>query len=410
MKLSELAQQYNLATESLQEACELLKIKLPKGLDSVLKEADAAKVLSFGGLETVDGQEFTPIIAKEFEDKHKRTVAAKKAAETRKKKLSEEDQRKKQDDDIRLVAERRKHEEELARRDAERMSREALDAAAAARRIELEALTKAELDSARAAAEEDLRRRETEAKRISAEFAVLRGATANGGASEGGSTTISETPVDRIAAPTPVAEQPAPVATPVQPAPPTAPVQPSASELALAKATKGLGSKLASMAKATHEKADHSIKAIPKPALDPHGATISKGSDESLSPEDRRRLIQENIRKNLAMAQRVRDNKLAEKGRRKPGFAPIDRAKNPGGPGAGRGPARPGQRPGPPGLQRGPKRDSKDHRTERPEEYDAQGNKITNRRRPLSTEDLDLSGKTEFEIAQPCTVRVQRTE
>ncbi|MBA3684377.1 MAG: translation initiation factor IF-2, partial [Planctomycetes bacterium] len=52
----------------------------------------------------------------------------------------------------------------------------------------------------------------------------------------------------------------------------------------------------------------------------------------------------------------------------------------------------------------GPKRDNKDHRTEK-DEVDEFGNKITNRRRPLSTEDMDLSGKTEFDIAVPCTVR-----
>jgi len=416
MKLSELAQQHNLASESIQEACELLKIKLPKGLESDLKDSDAARVLSFGGLETVDGQEFTPIIAKEFEDKHKRSVAAKKAADTRKKKLSEEDERKRQEDEVRLIAERRKHEEELARRDSERQSREAQEAAAAARRLELETLAKAEMDTARAAAEEDLRRREAEAKRISAEFAVLRN-VASSSTSVAEATPAShavEQPVARVSAPvvaTPEAV-PTPTVTPAATAPSAPAVAPPASstvpDSAVAKATKGLGLKLASLAKATHEKADHSIKAIPKPAVDPHGATISKGSDETLSPEDRRRLIQENIRKNLAMAQRVRDNKVAEKGRRKPGFAPIDRSKTPGGPGGpggNRGPARPGQRPGPPGVQRGPKRDSKDHRNERPEEYDKDGNKITNRRKALSTEDMDLSGKTEFEIALPCTVR-----
>ncbi|HEX3133905.1 MAG TPA: translation initiation factor IF-2, partial [Planctomycetota bacterium] len=162
------------------------------------------------------------------------------------------------------------------------------------------------------------------------------------------------------------------------------------------------------MAKATHEKADHSIKAIPKPVAGASATPAAGTPSESLSPEDRRRLIQENICKNLAMALKVRDAKL--QARKKPGFTPIDRSKTPapagrGGPGA-RGPGGPGgPNRGGPGGPRGPKRDSRDHRANT--EVDADGNPVKpgSRRRPLSTEDMDLSGKTEFSVALPCTVR-----
>src|SRR5688572_14555759 len=172
MKLSELAQQYNLATEPLQEVCEVLKIKLPKGLDSDVKEADAARVLSFDGLETVDGKPFTPIIAKEFEEKHKKRVATKKGLETKKRKLEAEAEAKKKEEDAKVDAERRKHGEELARRELERQEREALEAEQLRVRTESEALVHAEAQ--RFAAEEEMKRREQEAKRISSELSAMR--------------------------------------------------------------------------------------------------------------------------------------------------------------------------------------------------------------------------------------------
>ena len=69
-----------------------------------------------------------------------------------------------------------------------------------------------------------------------------------------------------------------------------------------------LGSKLASLAKATAEKSDHStkdknVKELETVRMDPDDA------GKELSPEERRRIIQENIRKNLAMQKQVKEAK-----------------------------------------------------------------------------------------------------
>ncbi|MBA3846935.1 MAG: translation initiation factor IF-2, partial [Planctomycetes bacterium] len=200
------------------------------------------------------------------------------------------------------------------------------------------------------------------------------------------------------AAPTTTAASTAPVAPiATTPAAPAAPA-PSSQD----KATKGLGSKLASLAKATHEKGDHSIKHVPKVPV----ALGPAKPSEPLTEDERRRLIQENIRKNLAMADKVKQAKVLERARRKPGFAPIDRSKTPGGPpGPNRGPGgRPGG-PGRPGVARGPKRDSKDHRADKNETAEEAADRIARSRRQLSTDEQDLSGKTEFSIALPATVR-----
>lgn len=459
MKLSELASEHNLEADLLREVVEVdLSIRLPKGMDTVLKDAEISRILACDGLETTDGKPFTPIIPKEFEEKHKKKVATKKGLETKKRKLEAELEAKKKEEEAKVEAERKKHAEELARREAERVEKEAHDAEQARVRNESEAMVHAEAQ--RFAAEEDMKRRESEAKRIASELSAMRQeavaaasatAAANAAAnsannanstaangSANASTTATATPTAetttsqpqnlvatpeapaKTPAPTqtnaptqPVAPSvttPAPVAQPSTPAPAAAAKAPEKPPVVEVKAVKGMGSKLASLAKATHEKADHSIKAIPKPAAGAAGtATPATGSaTESLSAEDRRRLIQDNIRKNLAMAQKVRDAKL--QARKKPGFTAIDRSKTPapagrGGPG-GRGPGGPGGGPnrGGPGGPRGPKRDSRDHRAN--QELDADGNPLKgSRRRPLSTEDMDLSGKTEFEIALPCTVR-----
>lgn len=439
MKLSELASEHNLDAELLKEVVEVdLSIRLAKGMDTVLKEAEISRILACDGLETADGKPFTPIIPKEFEEKHKKKVATKKGQETKKRKAEAEAEAKKKEEDAKIEAERRKHEGELARREVERQEREALEAEHLRLRSESEALVHAETQ--RIAAEEDMKRRESEAKRIATELSAMRqeanaaSAAANGSSGNNNSSGTSATTVvteptalaqapARVAEPANVPAQPsAPTTTTVQAGEPTAPVPtvmtPAAktpttsaqaaekSAVADIKAVKGLGSKLASLAKATHEKADHSIKAIPKPAATVAGmGAPAASSTEGLSPEDRRRLIQENIRKNLAMALKVRDAKL--QARKKPGFAAIDRSKTPapagrGGPGGNRGPGGPARGPQ---AGRGPKRDSRDHRANT--EVDADGNPVKpgSRRRPLSTEDMDLSGKTEFSIALPCTVR-----
>jgi len=438
MKLSELASEHNLDAELLKEVVEVdLSIRLAKGLDTILKEAEISRILACDGLETADGKPFTPIIPKEFEEKHKKKVATKKGQETKKRKAEAEAEAKKKEDDAKVDGEHRKHGEELARREVERQEREAVEAEHVRVRSESEALVHAETQ--RIAAEEDMKRRESEAKRIAGELSAMRqeanaaSAAANGKSnSHSATTTVASEPSAlvqpqaRVSEPTGAPVQPNVPAMPaVQPSAPTAPssTTPTTSTPAPAvktqtasaqaaekaavadiKAVKGLGSKLASMAKATHEKGDHSIKAIPKPAAAAIGAPAAS-STEGLSPEDRRRLIQENIRKNLAMALKVRDAKL--QARKKPGFTPIDRSKTPApagrsGPGGNRGPGGPARGPQ---AGRGPKRDSRDHRANT--EVDADGNPVKpgSRRRPLSTEDMDLSGKTEFSIALPCTVR-----
>jgi len=441
MKLSELASEHNLDADLLREVVEVdLSIRLPKGLDTLLKEAEISRILASDGLETADGKPFTPIIPKEFEEKHKKKVATKKGLETKKRKLEAEAEIKRKEDETKVEAERRKHADELARRESERQEREAQEAEQVRMRSESEAMV--HVEAQRFAAEEDMKRRESEAKRISTELSAIRQASAvananataaNANAKEAANAAANAhtaanaiaqieapvaplqpqalaTTVDAPSAPT-AAPTPAPVelkpsapAPVVTKAPAPAPVPVVKPPMAEIKAVKGIGSKLASLAKATHEKADHSIKTVPKPAPGTAAAAPAAPSLEGLSPEDRRRLIQDNIRKNLAMAQKVRDAKL--QARKKPGFTAIDRSKTPapagrGGPGAARGPGGPNR--GGPQAGRGPKRDSRDHRANT--ELDADGNPLKSRRRLLSTEEVDLSGKTEFSVALPCTVR-----
>ncbi len=438
MKLSELASEHNLDADLLREVVEVdLSIRLPKGIDTVLKEAEVSKILASDGLETADGKPFTPIIPKEFEEKHKKKVATKKGLETKKRKLEAEAEIKRKEDETKIEAERRKHAGELARREGERVEREALEAEQVRMRSESEAMV--HVEAQRFAAEEDMKRRESEAKRISAELSAIRqaSATANANATAATATakeaasaaananiaanalgqieapsaatqpqalaTSVEAPAAPTSAPAPVIEAQPTAPAPVAKTPVAAPTPVVRAPMAEILAVKGIGSKLASLAKATHEKGDHSIKTIPKPAAGAAAATPAP-SLEGLSPEDRRRLIQDNIRKNLAMAQKVRDAKL--QARKKPGFTAIDRSKTPapagrGGPGAPRGPGGPNR--GGPQAGRGPKRDSRDHRANT--ELDADGNPLKSRRRLLSTEEVDLSGKTEFSVALPCTVR-----
>ena len=465
MKLSELASEHNLDPKLLREVVEEdLSISLPKGMDTVLKVADVNRILACDGLETADGKEFTPIIAKAFEEKHKKKVATQKGLATKKRKLEEEAEIKRKEEESRKDAERLKHGEELARRETERAAREEHEAANARLMSETEEMVHAEAQ--RFVAEEEMKKRELEAKRISSELSAMRKeavaqinaealAKSNATAAAVAASNIAPTnlapspvaptpaapvPSEPVAAPAPIAVvpvapapvvpvvvapvAPAPVAsTPAITTPPAAPAKPAGVppvKIIENKALKGLGSKLASLAKATHEKADHSSKVIPKAITSAVSADGGGNglpiSTEGLSPEDRRRLIQDNIRKNLAMAQKVRDAKLAA--RKRPGFTTIDRSKTPapgGGPGGNRGPGGPNRGPGGPNrgpggptgpaAARGPKRDSRDHRQNA--EMDADGNPIKpgNRRRQLSTEEVDLSGINEFAVSLPCTVR-----
>ena len=466
MKLSELASEHNLDPKLLREVVEDdLSISLPKGLDTVLKVADVNRILACDGLETADGKEFTPIIAKAFEEKHKKKVATQKGIATKKRKLEEEAEAKRKEEESRMDGERHKHGEELARRETERAAREEHEAANARLMSETEEMV--HVEAQRFVAEEEMKKRELEAKRISSELSAMRKeavaqnnaealaksnataaasaattvaannlatsnlATSNLATSPAAPTPVALAPSEPIAAPAPIAVvpvapavvAPAPVAPAAITTSPATPAKPAAGvptvKISENKALKGLGSKLASLAKATHEKADHSSKVIPK-VVAPIASAEATGntpiSTEGLSPEDRRRLIQDNIRKNLAMAQKVRDAKLAA--RKRPGSTAIDRSKTPapgGGPGGNRGPGGPNRGPGGPNrgpggptgpaAARGPKRDSRDHRQNA--EIDADGNPIKpgSRRRQLSTEEVDLSGINEFAVSLPCTVR-----
>ncbi len=408
MKLSELAQEYNLEADLLREVVEQdLSIPLKQGPDTVLKPAEIARILACDGLETADGKPFTPIIAKEFEDKHKRSLAAKKAAETRKKKLEKESEDKKKQESVKVEVERAKHQTELERRRIEEEARMASQEEAEKKRIEAEARAVQDAEEARITAEQELQRREAESRRISAEFSAIRQVQANANSSttttaapaEPHGTSTGEPVVDRAPAATPTA--PTDSGTTVAPTQPTAPTAPAPTPEVAAK-IKGLGSKLGSIAKATHDKSDHSTKAIPKAPGADAKTPAPAGPEVALSAEDRRKLIQANIARNLDMAKRVQMAKQTNK--KKPGFAPIDRTKTPG-PARPGGPNRsgPGGKPGgPPRPGRGPKRDSKDHRTEQEIADEAAGKAG---RRWKSTLDEDISGVTEFSVALPCTLR-----
>ena len=79
MKLIELAEQHNLDQEILREVVEEdLNISLSKGMDTPMKQAQVDLILSQNGLETVDGEEFKPILSQAAQEKQKRSQAAKK--------------------------------------------------------------------------------------------------------------------------------------------------------------------------------------------------------------------------------------------------------------------------------------------------------------------------------------------
>ena len=177
-----------------------------------------------------------------------------------------------------------------------------------------------------------------------------------------------------------------------------------------------MGNKLAGLAKATAEKSDHSVEKSEKELAELKGAAPAAeaaAAETGLSPEERKKIIQDNIKRNLAMQQRVREAKSQARPRR--GFKAIDRSKQGGarapGVGGGRGPGGPGG-PGMPGGGPGGRpsaggraggRDRRSHRAEKSDEESGQNG--GRRRKLLSTEEEDLSGKTEFTVNFPCTVR-----
>ncbi|TVR13888.1 MAG: translation initiation factor IF-2 [Planctomycetota bacterium] len=436
MKLIELALEHNLDQELLREVVEEdLKITLSEGMETALDADAVRRILACDGLETVDGEEFAPIIDEKYLERHKRSQAAKKAAETRRRKDVEAKRKAEEEREAQLAEERRKHEEALAKRreDEERKAREAEEEAQ--RAAQEEAARESAEETARRAAEDELRRREQEAARLSEELAALRAQEAalaqqnneeaTDLASDKASSDTPDTADEIVAAPTEDPETPSqdhPVETETseattEPAAETTSVEATpepaseseedvdADPSAIKKGK--IGSKLASLAKATAEKSDHRLKEKDERDLrvieSPRVGSISgtDGQDSELSAEERRKMIQDNIRRNMDMQNRVRQAKQADRKRR---FKPIDRSKTgAAGPGAGPagGPAGPAG-PGGPGRSTGPRRDRKDHRADKPEEREVRRG---GRRRPLSTEEEDLSGKKEFTVTLPCTVR-----
>ena len=175
MKLIELALEHNLDQELLREVVEDdLSIALPDGMDSSLADGDIRRILACDGLETVDGEEFEPIIADEFLERHKRSLAAKKAAETRRRKDEEAKAAEQAKIDAKAAEELRKHEEALARRREEEERKAAEQAAEEEREAEEQAARESAEEIARRNAEEEMRRREQESSRLNEELAKLR--------------------------------------------------------------------------------------------------------------------------------------------------------------------------------------------------------------------------------------------
>jgi len=416
MKLIELAQEHNLDQELLREVVEEdLSIALPEGMETGLDHGQVRRILACDGLETVDGEEFAPIIADEYLEKHKRSQAAKKAAETRRRKEAEAKAKAKAERDLQIEEERRKHEEELARREAEEEERRVAEEKEEEERERQEQERIAFEEEKRQKAETELLRREDEAKRLSEELANLRRQEAQlAAAMEGGNAPTGKagTATATDEAPTEAAEKTAEAEAKVAEAEAKvaeakaaagvdaeAPAETPEAEAPASDAsetTKRLGSRLASLAKATAEKSDHRTKDKAEHDLqlvdDPKVGSLTGDDDQNLSVEDRRRIIQGNIRRNIQMQERVKAAKATDRKKR---FRTIDRSK--GGPALGG----PGGRGGP-GGPRGPRRDRRDRRLEKSELQERQGPRG---KRPLSTEEVDLSGKTEFTVALPCTVR-----
>ncbi len=505
MKLSELAQQYELSPELLLEDLPDadLGIELRDGLDTNLDTSAVNRILACAGWEKLDGSEHEPVLAKEYEEKHKRSQAAKKAAQTRKRKEEEKELAKKEKELAKKEEERRKHEEAIKEREERQQQEEAerLAAEEAAKAAEEAAKAAGEAAAAVRASEatqqeaavEKMEARQAEADRINKELARLRREEAELNArieakTESEVQEVDSAPVEEdepLVAPVEEAEQepiavlelteeekaaaqaaalekqkaeqaaniakniaknvtskkvakkeeeiPVPVAAPApieEKAPETsahqagrtaaakAAAEAAAKKIAAKKKTSGVGSKLANLAKSTAAISDHSIKDNDIRDLPSEDSTAQP--DAVLTDEEKRNLIQANIRRNLQMATKVKQAKKDHAAKKKKGFKAIDRRKGgpgggAGGPGGGAGgPGRggpgfggPGGGPGGPGFGGpggGPGGRGRG-RSRRHEKVDAAEKGIRRRRKVLSTEEEDLSGITEFTVTLPCSVR-----
>ena len=461
MKLKELADENQLIPEPLLEDIpDALGIELPDGLDTQLDQGAVNRILACAGWERVDGSEHEPIVPKEYEERHKRSQAAKKAAQTRK--LKEEAAKKKA-----KAAKAKKEEEERLKHEAALAERERI--------------------------EQEQEEEEAEAVEAAAEEAPSNEAPAPVADEEPAPAAEAEAPVDDVAdefepqdAPAAVVEEKAPAKAEKEdvtdiikrnlqaknaPAPkPEVPAEPNvldkegeekekrlterqerAAKIAAAakalaedrlktdeekeaeqkeaaakqaeagdendveddgKPKKGLGSKLANLAKATAEKSDHRLKeADPKSIQE---KKIARDPDQVLSTEEKKRAIQDNIRRNLELAKRVKGAKERDR-KRRGGFRSIDN-RGGGGPRGGNrqgssspgqgpmpgAPGGPGAGPGGPGQNRRGGGGRRGHQGPKKDEIEGQQR---GGRRKLTTEEEDLSNITEFTISLPCSVR-----
>ena len=458
MKLKELADENQLLPEHLLEDIpDALGIELPDGLETDLDQQAVNRILACAGWERVDGSEHEAIVPKEYEERHKRSQAAKKAAQTRKRKEEQAEAKKKADQAKKDEEERLKHEAALAER--EREEQEALEAAAL---VEEAAAAEAEAEESKAAAAEAAASEAANEAQASAPEPEAPATEAEAEPSDASPAIIEaqaeqkeEDVHDIITRNLKKKDKPAAKKEKAEPAAPTvleeeaeqkgkditqrqeraAKIAAAAKALAndrlnpeenadggsetaedadspaLEEKPKkaGLGSKLAGLAKATAEKSDHRLKEADPKSLQEQ--KIARDPDAVLSNEEKRRAIQDNIKRNLDLAKRVKGAKDRDR-KRKGGFRSIDnrgKAGPGGGPGGGRS-SSPGQSPmpgapGAPGAGGGPRRGPGGRRGHQGPKKDEIEGRQRGGRRKLTTEEEDLSNITEFTVTLPCSVR-----
>ncbi|NRA37396.1 MAG: translation initiation factor IF-2 [Planctomycetes bacterium] len=132
---------------------------------------------------------------------------------------------------------------------------------------------------------------------------------------------------------------------------------------------------------------------------------IKNEPDSVLSSDQRRVLIQDNIKRNLDMANRVKGAKERDKkGGRKTGFRSIDNRSKAGEENRGRGPGGPPGPGGPGGGPGGPRRGGGRKGHAGPNKKDQEGRQKSNKR-TLTTDEVDVSEIKEFNVSMPCSVR-----
>ena len=461
MKLKELADENQLLPEPLLEDIpDALGIELPDGLDTQLDQGAVNRILACAGWERVDGSEHEPIVPKEYEERHKRSQAAKKAAQTRKRKEQQAKAKAKAAKAKKDEEERLKHEAALAERERveqERIEREGEDAVVAETEDaedadEVVASDVEEAPAAEAAPvvdEDPFEEADQAAEEVSVESTpvaekapekedvtdIIKRNLQAKNAPPAAKEEVADEPtvLDKEAEETEKRltqrqERAAKIAAAAKAlaedrlktdeekaAEQEAQAAQAADEADVVddKPKKGLGSKLANLAKATAEKSDHRLKeADPKSIQE---KKIARDPDQVLSTEEKKRAIQDNIRRNLELAKRVKGAKERDR-KRRGGFRSIDNRGGGSGGGPGRGGNRqgsssPGQGPMPGGMPgSGPggpgqgRRGGARRGHQGPKKDEIEGHQRGGRRK-LTTEEEDLSNITEFTISLPCSVR-----